>query len=491
MPRPSRRLPALLAALLALAVAGATAAPDRDARFRVPREELLARLKTIGVVPAAVPQEVPDADGVAARLDSEVTASLRDAGFEVVPPLAMREITARALSAIGGVYDPLTGRPIQERVDAVREFTRGEYALAHQVDALLEVEVVAGHARFSDGYASWDGVRDNITSHGGAAGFFAGIGAAGVVRSLSLAVRLVDAGGNVLYANVAGLQALSFLHRSLSLQSYREISVEPQFIMHDPLRDERALALVLGPLRRDDRSPAAGGRRAEPVPIPEVAAVARAAGPGLPARYPRLALAPLDPAGIERGAEVAGRYRDALGRRLTQLGFIVVDTPDYAELWAQERERVGGFHDPNTGRLDRAKVKASRARVFAALAARYTVAAVVLPELERRPAPFWAGIATWDGATETVDGKSLVATITGASGQSYGELEAVSLAVRMLDPEGELLFEGRAGIQLTKKLTNRAAVAVAAPDLFANLSSDQRVVDAALQNVVISAEAKN
>ena len=85
-----------IAGLLILSLAPAhVAAAEADPRFKVAKEELLQRLKTIAVEPTTVSTELPGAAAVAARIDQGVADWLTLAGYEVVPASEMRPIEAR------------------------------------------------------------------------------------------------------------------------------------------------------------------------------------------------------------------------------------------------------------------------------------------------------------------------------------------------------------------------------------------------------------
>ncbi len=484
MTAPAVRAVAIVLSVAALAwgtVGPCSAATKPDPRFKVAPAELLATLRTIGVVPSVVPNDVPDAEQVAQRLDSEVVSWLTSAGYQVVPPAEMRAIRARASAAMGGVYDPLTGRAVKEKLAALDEFTNVEFTVKHRVDALLRIAVVTRRARFLGGVAGWDGVHESSTGQTGVSGLMVGLGSAGKLPALSLAVQLTEVQGNALYASLGGLQLLGYVDRSGRNGAFGQRSVDPKFIMDDPVRDERALALALDPLRRTRA--AASGAESAPTPtrLPPPAPVQKLARKEFLSRYRRVALVPVDAPDIEQHDRLQLRYRELLVSRLSQLGFDVVVDDNYNRAWTDERARVGGFHDPFTGRLDVGKVKASQASVFGAMGERLAASAFVLPAVEVRSARYSGGTAEWDGTRESVVREGVFESLGTFEVYFFGELDARSLAVRIVDAKGELLFEGAGGIQLAEKLAGYRPVALPEPDLFADPARDVRAVALALR----------
>jgi hypothetical protein len=479
MMRISGRVAACIVIPLALTVTSTVAAgAAADARFVIPREQIIGMVKKVGVMPVSVPAFVPDADAVSARLESEVLARVTAGGFEIVPPQAMRDIRDRARVALGGLYDPVTGAASKEKVDAFQEFTTSEYRLNHPVDATLRVRVLERAAPYAGSYASWDGVKDPISGRSGLGGFFMGGGATGHVPALSLIVQLIGADGKVLYGSYGGLQILQYVTAFMGAVSQR--AVDPKFIMRDQARDERALAVALDPLTRGEAVASQAKLQAVPAAIPEAAEAPPVTRAELLQHYHRVALVPLELAAIEQHDRVVARYAQLLADRLGKLGFEAVAADDYTGLWEEERKAVGGFYDPNTGVLDSDKLTKSRKKVYAMMRERHGVDAVVAPVVEARAAPFKSGDAQWDSVRESVKtGKSGLGGLFGPD--YFGSLKACSLTVQLLDIDGLQKFEGSGGIQLLQRLAGSQYVSVPESELFADPSKDVRAVEIALR----------
>ena len=489
-----KRTAALLAALVLVGlgpVAPAVARARPDPAFKVPREEIVATVTTIGLMPAVVPTSVPAREVVAARLELQVVARLREAGFQVIEPQAIREIQGRGSAALGGIYDPLTGRAIKARADALAEFTTAEFTLGHRVDGLLSIEVVKRSVPFLRGTAYWDGVDDSSTGRGGVAKFVVATGASGRLSGLSLAVRLVDVGGKLLYARDGGLQLLEYFGRSHTVGGYQPRRVDPRSVMSDPARDVRALDVALDPLAPSAAAAERAKHGVTPSAVPDEAPMPPGVRELLLGQHRRVVLAGLAFPDAETHAGVPARYREELTRALTNIGFEVTAGRDYGGIWLEEQQRAGGLYDPITGGIDDQKAQAVRASVFATLrGGDEAVTAIVLPTVETRVAPFWSGSAAWDGVSELVTGTSLLGTIFSGSALYSGSLDALSLSVRIVDATGVVLYEGAGGIQLAERLADGRRARLVSSELYANQANDARAVEIALAGLAPSPSTK-
>ncbi len=452
--------------------------------FAVPRADILTSVQTIGVLPLAVTDEVPDPEAVSARYEAEIVKRLQAAGFTVVAPGVMREIQQKIKATLGGMYDPMTGQPIKEKFDAYNEFSTTEYLAAHKVDAILRPLIRVRAARFGANTAQWDGASDSSSGRSASGNFWAamtGTTLSGTVPALSLVVRLTDAGGKVLYTAAGGIQVLGYARvevHNLLATSMKQLDVDPKSIMTDPARDARALALALDPLLL--------GTEPHPADIPgppAPPATAHAAAPPrepLTARYPRLTLAPLELGDLPQRDAVRTRYRDALAARLTQLGFQVLDSDEFGRLWEAARTAAGGYYDPFTGRPDEAKTTAARARVLQGLPEGSRPDAVVVARVVERAASYSAGTAEWDGTRQPVEASGRAPSLFDAERSRGGHLTASSLELRILDPAGVSLFDGVGGIELTELVEGGRPMHLTANHLFSDPALDRRAVDIAL-----------
>lgn len=479
--------------LASVSLAMPTSPPaSADPAFVVPRAELIAAIKSIGVMPVDVDDAVPNQEEVASRLEEDITTRLQRGGFIVVPPSTMRAIRERAQTTLGGVYDPMTGAPIRDRVEALQEFSQHEYRMLHPVDAILRANVIRRQARFALGSADWDGVRERVTARTGITGrlqkMLSALSTVADVPALSLAVRLVDPRGKTLYTGFGGLLVLDYYPTvSGSFIAYDLAAVDPKLALGDPSLAARAMAVALEPLATG----AVPGRRLSFTlpPSRESPRTQTATLNDVLRGHRRITLASLEmpePALVQRD-RVQARYGDLLPARFTALGFEVVGGNDFEGLWVAECAAAGGLYDRFTGRADPTKLSKARAGVLAALRERYGASALVLPSIVSRTAPFREGRAKWDGVVEsvTVGGMGFASIFLDRSLTYHGDLSAISLKLRILGDAGQVLFEGIGGIQLTSHLAHGRTEALPEPALFADPANDAVAIDVALGTLAL------
>jgi hypothetical protein len=368
---------------------------------------------------------------------------------------------------------------------------RSGYAAAHPVDAVLDIGVVGRDADNNYHQAEWDGVREDSTGKSGLANLFAGGGyVSGTIPALSFVATLRDRADQVLYQKYGGIQVLRFVFVGGFKTTQR--TVDPHSLLSDPLRDARAIALALDPLTGTS-SPEATAK-VEKVPEPPVTD-ARASGPAtleaLIRQYPRLLLVPTGVPEMPQRPAVVERLDNGLQRKLAALGFQVERAPDYHSTWHAELERVGGFYDPQTGRLDIGKIKASRRAVFAQVAAGRDVQAVVYPALVAHEAAYAQGEAQWDGVKENVfTAKSALGSVFNMSRTLVGQLQGLSLEVRIADADDDTVFKGAGGLRLLMKYQHGGPYEVPVAEWMSDETKDQVAIDLALQGLAPVAQGE-
>ncbi len=459
--------------------------------FTMPRAQLVATVRTIGVMPLELPDAVPDAGAAASRYEADVVHRLEQAGFTVVPPAALRAVRERLLAASGPLYDPIEGTPDKEKIKAFAMQLRAGYAAEHAVDAVLEIAVVERAADNNYHQAEWDGVREDSTGKGGLANFLAGGGyVSGTIPALSFVATLRDRADQVLYRNYGGIQVL----RHVFVGGFRttQSSVDPHELLADPRRDARAIALALDPLAGTS-SPEATAKL-ERMPEPPAQGTAVPGPPTLAAlvrQYPRLLLVPTAVPDMPQRSAVVERLDVGLQRKLAALGFQVERAPDYSPAWHAERERVGGFHDPLSGKPDIAKLEAARRAVFSQVAAGRDVQAIVYPVLVVHAAAYAQGEAQWDGARENVfAAKSALGSVFNMSRNLVGQLQALSLELRIAGADDDTVYEGAGGLRLLEKFQRGGAYALPVSEWMGDAGRDQPAIDLALQGLAPPAQGR-
>jgi len=136
------------------------------------------------------------------------------------------------------------------------------------------------------------------------------------------------------------------------------------------------------------------------------------------------------------------------------------------------------------GNLDRAKLQASRQRVFALLHDKYPIDAVILPSVAGREAPFSSGKAHWDGVSEPVTTKKHgLGALLDRDSDYLGYIDAISLELRIADGDDTTLFEDSGGIQVIEQVAGGRQIAVPQAELFADAAKNAQAVEAAFREL--------
>lgn len=231
----------LLGALLS---ACATAPPHNP--FKVERDEILARVKTVAMLPVAFPGKLDREAEVAKRYESLIAAELARLNFTVVPASEYAAIWDPMVAKVGGFFDPVTGEADQEKYKAVSDLAVREMVDRHGVDAFLHPRILVVDAYWAYNEATWHGVTESSTGREGFWASFAAPAASGRMGALSLAVLITDVNGEPYYVDYGGIQ---LLYRVSKMSRFSEVPEQELFA--DPSRDKRAVAISLAPLLGD------------------------------------------------------------------------------------------------------------------------------------------------------------------------------------------------------------------------------------------------
>ena len=140
---------------LALLVVCAGSASADDEHFRVPAEQVVAKVRTIALAPVSA----RNANGCTAEFAARVEGGIRDrltaAGVAVVPSSAYAEIWQSLSETLGGTHDPATGQPLEAAYASAQEHTLRELARLHGADAVLEWGLVDGPIPFEQESGFW------------------------------------------------------------------------------------------------------------------------------------------------------------------------------------------------------------------------------------------------------------------------------------------------------------------------------------------------
>jgi hypothetical protein len=393
----------------------------------------------------------------------------------------MREIRDKTKKTLGGLFDPMTGELLPDRLRAFNEFSLREYTTRYHFDAVLDLNIEIRRAEFSRGAANWDGVEERVTSEKGLTAKLQGILSGGIGKdanapAISLVARLFDTQQKLLYADAGGLSVYAFptLQGDFVLYDYDALDTETIRSMV-----YRATTVALAHLALDPDSNKVLSFSLAPAtkPVESVNFDLRK----LRGTHPRVALASLTlwRRQLEQSDRVKSRYRDLLRRKLREAGFQLVDGTAFDEAWRSEIEATGGFFNRYTGELEKVPMEAARRRVLASLHESPPGYMLLMPSIEYRTARFREGRARWDGVTESLYDKSM-GTVVPGSDRYEGQIGAISLHLQFIDESGLLISETRGGIQLLNRLIGTMMVPVPEKVLLDNAKDDELAVRVAL-----------
>ncbi|HYC55913.1 MAG TPA: hypothetical protein VEL28_13345 [Candidatus Binatia bacterium] len=256
-----------LATLMTAAVSSRVEAGIDDS-FLVPKEQLVAQVRTIALSSPVLPPGVPDPERARRTLEELVTSELRTLGFRVIDSSRHAQIWRANAERLGGIFDSVTGEADQTKLQTCRDYTGRELGRLHGADAVGDIIVQRGNlAEGSGEQVSWRGttVRPDQVS----------------IRGTWLAFLLRDLPGNPMYGVRRTLEWTE-VHASQS----HELRAEPELAR--PSTIQASVETVLFDLGRavrssrpvtaaDDNDEAAGSERENP-------AAAAQTGPGMSAR---------------------------------------------------------------------------------------------------------------------------------------------------------------------------------------------------------------
>jgi hypothetical protein len=201
------------------------------------------------------------------------------------------------------------------------------------------------------------------------------------------------------------------------------------------------------------------------------------------ARVHTIVLRPAQFEGVEPSAleSVQARFDSLAATELEGGGFKVVHAPEWNRVQNRMRDSLGAMFDPATGKPDSAKAALLRQLVVADLHGRLDVDAVFTPHFDRRQANFNAGVASWDGVSQTIRKKGLMGFLGGS--QSSGRVSAISYVAELVDLERNLLYLDGGGLQCLVKLGDPSRgnfVDVPTDSLYSDPERNQRAVRVAL-----------
>ena len=142
---------------IALSMLATTAQAAEPQQFEMPPDQVVARITHVALTPCRESTDTRLPAGLAARYEALLLGELRALGLRATPPEEYVRLWRELSIALGGVFDPSTGKPIAERYRAAREHTLRELQSLHGIDGVADCAVfVEGNAAVeSDEYTSY------------------------------------------------------------------------------------------------------------------------------------------------------------------------------------------------------------------------------------------------------------------------------------------------------------------------------------------------
>ena len=521
----------LLSAAAAIAAPGAVNASAQPAPatkeelgfFGGTREEVLSQCKRVGLIPLPRPTLVGVEPDASTRIEAALANALKQAGLDVVGTDSYTKAYDRFNKAVGGVYDPFLGSPRKDASTGVAQNAIREFITQERLGCVVVARAIDTKAQVTGNLARWDGAVEFVDgqANSGLSRTFFGNEGTGSLRAVSLALQLQSREGKVMYSRSGGVQLESYLDRQHGNDESSFLIVPRAKLLLDDKRIERALTFATVPLRYTADEIAAGAKG----PAPNTYDIAPAQMPAPPAglqvsedsplkaprdqilgKVHRVVLGPVMPSGITPPPDAVPRYRALVHDRLARLGWEVIDTDNLMLAVGSSMQKSGGLYDPLSGKLDPDKLKSVFQLATKTLGITPPPDAIATITVSKTAAPQKWATATWDGTQQNAmtlgPAINRAKLFGGTENPSAGEgvMSASSVYVMLRDTDGTVLYEGRGGIELLQQLSIKnqmsgrtinyvqTLTALAPSELFKDPARDERAVDVALHELLVSPE---
>jgi hypothetical protein len=210
--------------------------------FKSSREEIIAKVKTIGMMPVQIVIDVEAPEAKKKEFENEIIRRLEAKDYKVIPPDEYKAIYEPLKESMGAMYDPHTGKLLEEKKKALQEHARREYLSRYDVDAILRSGVIVVKASWHGNHASWDGTKEASTGKKGIWADLTASGWKGTIPALSVAVVLQNRNRENYFVNYGGIQ----LYRLFRGGDF--IDVPKHQLLADSSKNINAVAIALNPL---------------------------------------------------------------------------------------------------------------------------------------------------------------------------------------------------------------------------------------------------
>jgi hypothetical protein len=231
--------------MLAAFLAGCATSKPLYNPFKVSKQEIRDRVKTVALASLPVDDDVPNGKQAKEVFATSLVSELESLGFKTVPPSEYEQAFNRLRDEVGGFFDPLTGKADNDKYKKVKDLCRRELATKFHADAVLYPSLQSFSVSFYNDFAAWDGTSESVTDANWVERAFAGTHN-GSVTALSLCVVLLDTEGNILYTKCGGIQLLAKANSG----GFRKVPESK--ILTDFQRNTNAVSLALKPFHDEE-----------------------------------------------------------------------------------------------------------------------------------------------------------------------------------------------------------------------------------------------
>lgn len=206
--------------------------------FKIPAEDLRARVDTIALAPFAVGSDIGDRERLRPRVEELATQRLKAGGWRIVPMDTVESIWEQTGNEVGPLYDH-RGKVDSDRREIVEDLVLRKLIAVHNVDAVLYLKILPVDLNVVRGETLFCGVWGKPYWPGGPMG----IGkVATLARAGCLYANLYDMEGREIYNIRHGLE----IYETYAKQTRALRPLEERFTKDEQLR--AAVEATLGPL---------------------------------------------------------------------------------------------------------------------------------------------------------------------------------------------------------------------------------------------------
>lgn len=213
--------------------------------FVLDRAQIYERVDTLVMMPLQSP-EFERKDEVSTRYEALITERLEAAGFNVISSKESSSIVDARIEAMGGIFDPKTGRVDEGKQKAVNEHLAKELSTRYAFDAFIVPRIDMVKANWTGNTASWDGVTDATSGKTGFWASFRNSNLSGTIPAISLIVVLKDKTDSESYYVGRGGIHLVARYGETFASGFQDIPLSEWFV--DEERDVTAVSIALSAL---------------------------------------------------------------------------------------------------------------------------------------------------------------------------------------------------------------------------------------------------